>query len=392
MKGLRLYLIIGGAVFILYLIAQLSQPKQIDWSESLSSADKIPFGTYIVHDRLNDIFPQAKIKDDHEPVYNVITDDSIENSSYIIICQQLKLTKYDYRKLTQYLSRGNDVLISAESFDGAIEDNLDVRTELAMGFVNRVTKPVSLVSPHLNPTQQYRVDKGCTNTYFTAFDTARAVVVGKDTDNKANFIRFKFGKGNLYLTSNPRMFSNYSMLTADGAKYAATVLSYVKNTPTVVWDDYYTQGSSEASLMRVFFGNRHLQWAYYVTIFSLLLFVLYEMKRRQRIIPVIAPLRNSTVEFVNVIGQLYYEKRNNADIAHKQVVYILAHLRETYHIKTDKFDEDFVERLIGKVGLDEEFARQFAKYLQFIAMLEHVNDDELIGLNKLIEQFYKKSR
>lgn len=391
MKGLRIYLILGSLLVILYLIAQINQPKELDWSETLSSNDKIPFGTYIVHDRLNDIFPGAKIQNYHEPVYNVITDDSIANSSYVIICRQFNISKYDYKKLTDYLSRGNDVFISAESYGGAIEDNLNVRTALALGFVSKITTPISFVSPHLDPARKYKVDKGCTNIYFTEFDTARGAVVGKDSGSNANFIRFKFGKGNLYLSSNPKMFSNYSMLTADGAGYTATALSYVKNTSTLAWDDYYTQGSSKESLMRVFFGNSYLRWAYYITLFSLLLFVLYEMKRRQRIIPVIAPLKNSTVEFVNVIGQLYYEKRNNTDIAHKQLLYILSYLRETYHFKTDKFDEEFVQRLIGKVGLDEEFARQFVSYLQFIAVQDRVSDDELIGLNKLIEKFYKKS-
>ncbi len=392
MKGLRIYLILGGALVIIYIIAQFNQPKQINWFESLSANDKIPFGAYIVHDRLKDIFPEDSIKNYHEPVYNVIADDSIKNSSYIIICKDLHLTKYDYKKLTDYLSRGNDVFISAESYDGAITDELDVRTAMNLEFMSKAVTPISLVSPHLDSAKHYKVDKGATNIFFTEFDTARAAVVGKDTGGHANFIRFKFGKGNLYLTSNPRMFSNYSLLTADGAKYAGTALSFIKSTPNIIWDEYYTQGDEKQSLMSVFFSNGYLQWAYYVTLFSLLIFVFYEMKRRQRVIPVIAPLKNSTVEFVNVIGQLYYEKRNNADIAHKQVLYILAHLRDTYQVRTDKFDDEFVEKLTGKVGLDEEFARNFAKYLQFIAVQDHVSDNELIGLNKLIEQFYIKSR
>lgn len=393
MKGLRLYLIIGGLIVLLYLFAQINKPKEIDWSPTLSSDDKIPFGAYILHDRLNDIFPGSHIKPYHEPVYNVIVDDSVKNSSYVIICKEIQLTKYDYNKLTGYLRKGNDVFIAAESFSGALGEKLNLSTARALGFIGgTVTSPINFVSPHLDTTRRYKVDKGCTNIYFTEFDTAKAAVISKDTAGHANFIRYRFGNGNLYLLANPRVFSNYSLLTADGAGYAAAALSYVKNTSTITWDEYYTEGDDEQSLMRVFFGNGNLQWAYYLTLFSLLMFVLFEIKRRQRTIPVIAPLKNSTVEFVNVVGQVYFEKRNNADIAHKQVVYILAHIRETYQIKTDKFDEEFVERLTGKVGLDEEFARNFTKYLQFIAMQDHVNDSELIGLNKLIEQFYKKSR
>lgn len=392
MRGLRIYLVIGGILFVLYLLAQFNQPKEINWAETLSSRDKIPFGAYITRERLNDIFPKAAIKPFHEPVYNVVMDDSLKNSSYIIICPQLSLTKYDYRRLTEYLSRGNDVFIAAEQFGGSIAEDLDLRTGMQVDFMGKFILPLRLVSPHADSSKRYYVDKACTSMSFEKFDTARAVVVGKDTTGRANFIRFRFGKGNLYLVSNPKMFSNYSMLTPDGAKYAAAALSYVKNTPLIAWDEYYTQGDDEQSLMEVFFGNRYLQWAYYTTLISLLLFVLYDMKRRQRIIPVIAPLKNSTVEFVNVIGQLYYEKRDNADIAHKQVTYILAHLREDYQLKTDKLDEEFVEKLTGKVGLDEEFARGFTRYLLFIAVQDHVSDNELIQLNKLIEQFYKKSR
>jgi hypothetical protein len=392
MRGLRVYLIIGGILFILYLVAQFNQPKEINWAETLSSNDKIPFGAYILHDRLNDIFPNADIKAYHEPVYNVLVDDSLKNSSYVIVCPAISLTKYDYRRLTEYLSHGNDVFIAAEQFRGAIAEDLDIETAMEVDFMGKAVLPITLVNPHLEPSKKYNVDKGCTTIDFTKFDTSKAVIVGTNGANHANFIRFRFGKGNLYLLANPKMFTNYSMLTADGAAYTAAALSYVKNTSTIAWDEYYTQGDEEQSLMKVFFSNEYLQWAYYTTFFSLLLFVLYDMKRRQRIIPVIAPLKNSTVEFVNVVGQLYYEKRNNADIAHKQVVYILSHLREEYQVKTDKLDEEFVGKLTGKIGLDEEFAREFAKYLGFIQIQGHVDDNELIYLNKLIEQFYKKSR
>jgi hypothetical protein len=392
MKGLRLYLIIGGAIFVIYLVAQFNRPRAIDWSETLSSKDKIPFGTYVLKDRLNDIFPHARLVPYHEPIYNVLVDDTLENSSYIIVCPQIEVSKYDYKRLTDYLSDGNDVFIAAEAFGGEIAKKLDLETKVYFGILGKLKQPINFVSPHLDSATYYTVDKEATNVAFSGFDTARAMVLGKNSDNKANFIRYRFGKGNLYLAANPKMFSNYSLLTDDGAKYAAIALSYIKNTSDIAWDDYYTQGETDESPMHVFLTNPYLQWAYYITIFSLLLFVLYEIKRRQRIIPVIKPLANSTLEFVNVIGQLYYEKRNNANIAHKQVMYLLAYLRDEYQLKTGKIDDEFIGKLKGKVGLDDDFAEKFASYLQFISVQERVSDNELINLNKLIEQFYIKSR
>jgi len=144
--------------------------------------------------------------------------------------------------------------------------------------------------------------------------------------------------------------------------------------------------------MRVFLSHPELEWAYYIAIFSLLIFVLYEIKRRQRIIPVIEPLSNSTLEFVNVVGQVYYEKRNNDNIAKKQVLYLLSYLRDEYQLKTNKLDKEFTETLTAKLGLDPDFANDFVEFLHYINVQDRINDKELIHLNKLIEQFYIQSR
>ena len=104
--------------------------------------------------------------------------------------------------------------------------------------------------------------------------------------------------------------------------------------------------------MRVFFSHASLQWAYYISLFGMVIFVLYEMKRRQRIIPVIEPLKNSTVEFVNVVGQVYYEQRNNMNIAQKKILFFLEHLRTKYYLKTNPLDQEFIERLSQKTGIE----------------------------------------
>jgi hypothetical protein len=391
MKGLKLYLIIGGVLLTLYIIAQFNRPKVIDWTPTLSSDAKTPFGTYILYTQLHDIFPNSQIKPYRQPIYGVIADDSIKQSSYVIICPEIEVSKPDYEQLIKYIKQGNDVFIAASDFGSLMTKNLDVETA-SLFSINNLYVPVNFLSPHLNPKKQYSVDDGVTNTYFTKFDTAKAIVLGENTQHKANFIKYTFGKGVLYLAANPKFFTNYSMLKPDGAAYSATALSFIKNTPQIIWDQYYTQGDGQAaSPMRVFLTNPILQWAYYITLFSLIAFVVYEIKRRQRIIPVIEPLANSTLEFVNVIGQLYYEKRNNADIAHKKVTYFLAWLRDEYQLKTNKLDKEFIEKLSNKLEIDTTFAADLVSYLEYINTQTHISDAQLIQLNKFIDQFYKQS-
>ena len=116
------------------------------------------------------------------------------------------------------------------------------------------------------------------------------------------------------------------------------------------------------------------------------------MKRRQRIIPVIEPLKNSTVDFVNVVGQVYYEQRDNRNIAEKKILFFLEYLRTRYYLKTTTLDKEFAGRLSHKTGIAFEFAQDLVGNLNYIGSQGPVNDHDLIQLNQLIEQFYTQSK
>ena len=117
---------------------------------------------------------------------------------------------------------------------------------------------------------------------------------------------------------------------------------------------------------------------------------MFEVKRRQRVIPIIAPLKNSTVDFVEVVGKVYYERRDNANIAHKKILYLLSFLREQYQLKTTQLDKEFAESLVWKTGADTAFVQDLVDYINYIGQQNTVNDKELIELNRLIEKFYQK--
>jgi len=72
MKDLKIYVFLATALLLVYLVAQYNRPKATDWTVTLSNNDKIPFGTYVLYNRINDILPGATIKNYREPVYNVI--------------------------------------------------------------------------------------------------------------------------------------------------------------------------------------------------------------------------------------------------------------------------------------------------------------------------------
>lgn len=207
-----------------------------------------------------------------------------------------------------------------------------------------------------------------------------------------NYLRFRFGSGSLYLLTNPHMLTNYTLLTPQGAAFAENALSYLPPVKNVYWDEYQNHDIPEdLSPLRVIFSHESLSWAYYITLASLVLFVLYEVKRRQRIIPVIEPLKNTTLDFVTTVGNVYYEQRDNADIAIKKITYFADFLRTRYQLKFDFRDKDFADKLAQKTFLDRSFTQDLTEHITYLMVQSRISDQDLITLNNLIDKFYAQS-
>lgn len=386
MKSLKIYLIVAASIVVLYIVVQYNRPKPTDWSPTYVDDQKIPYGTFILYNHLPNLFLKSALAPKRMPMYNVLVDSAYQKSAYIIVSNRIEPSKPDYEQLTRYVKAGNTLFIAADYFGTLFKDSLGIETNL-FNFGNKA-EYITFVNPALDNERQYHVDKGAITNTFTELDSAKTTVLGVNDKGQANFIKYNMGKGALYLCANPKMFSNYSLLKPQGSQYAAYALSYLANPKQVMWDEYYTQGLEVmGSPMRVFLSNVYLRSAYYIAIFGLLIYVLYSLKRRQRIIPVIKPLKNTTVDFVNVVGQVYYERRDNLNIAHKKITYFLAQLRERYQLKTNKLDMEFAEALAQKTGMEVTATRELVNHMLYIANQTKLTDRELIDLNKRIEKF-----
>ncbi len=196
------------------------------------------------------------------------------------------------------------------------------------------------------------------------------------------------GKGELILNSTPLIFSNIYLLSADNHKFISKTLSYLP-LENVTWTEYYHLGRMEAATpLRFILTNEPLRWAYYITIISLLLFMIFEMKRRQRIIPILKPLTNTTLEFVNTIGNLYYQSADHKNIAEKKIHFFMDQLRSKYWLNISHMDDSFITTLANKTGRTVEEVRSLVNIINTVRSKERITEEELLTLNKIIERFH----
>jgi hypothetical protein len=198
----------------------------------------------------------------------------------------------------------------------------------------------------------------------------------------------KIGKGNLILNSTPLIFSNIYLLSSINHEFVSKTLSYLPK-EDVTWTEYYHLGRMEASTpLRFILTNEPLRWAYYITLISILLFMVFEMKRRQRIIPIIKPLSNTTLEFVSTIGNLYFQSAEHKNIAEKRIHFFMDQIRSKYWLNTAHLDDAFIQALTKKTGKQEDDVRGLINAMISIRSKEKISAEELIELNKRIEIFH----
>jgi hypothetical protein len=116
--------------------------------------------------------------------------------------------------------------------------------------------------------------------------------------------------------------------------------------------------------------------------------MIFEMKRRQRIIPVIRPLANTTVEFIHTIGNLYFQSGAHKNIAEKKINFFMDQLRSKYWVNTSHLDESFATTLSKKTGKSEEESRSLVRFLNLVRSKDVITAEELMELNKRIERFH----
>ena len=393
-------------IFLIVLLGimgtEILRPKPINWNPSYTATDKIPFGGYVLFQELQRLMPGQPIQRVTESLYTFLADrDSTIRSNYLLINDILELDKQEAHQLLSYVHQGNQVFIAAGSFGNYLSDTLKLKVE-SLYTIKEDTLRIQLANPTF-PKKNYFLDRGSYLTHFTSVDTLNTIVLGhisymdkdevQDTltegrKKSPNFIRIGFGKGHFFLNTSPQAFNNYYMLKGNQA-YVGNSLSYLKNTMTY-WDDYKKAGRTMVdSPMRFVLTRPALSWAYYLTVIGILIFVLFRAKREQRIIPVLEPLQNTSIDFARTIGSLYYGHRDYTDLIKKKCNYFMDYLRSHYYINTQEINDRTASDLATRSGKSVSETKSLLDLLISLSSKKQHHEKDLIDLDKKINQFKK---
>lgn len=396
-----LLLLLTGVVIFLFVRTGKKTEKPVSTFVSLKKEDKNPYGTYVAHQGLKHFFPAARLLSNSK---NFLEDTLLNQGApgrlFISIGPQFVLSSYELDALMRFIEEGNTVFISCLRPGDKLEQLIDGRA--STGALR--SYPFADYGPD---TMQVELDAGpfpktyttsypgvALEGYFVRTDKSTTRILGRGHEGRANFIQLKKGKGRLFLHLSPLSFSNYFLLYQNNIEYFSQVFSMIPgNTHTIIWDEYYRKRSYANKDSNGWFASIMKQQSFrsgiLLALALLLIFALLEMRRRQRFIPRIAPLKNDTLDFVKTMGLLYYDKKDNVNLAQKMSAYFLEHLRNKYHIFSKELNEAFIREVSDKSGADTALVTAIVDQIKQVSHEGVIPDANLIQLQTNIEKFYK---
>jgi len=397
-KGNKLYYVLLLILFGLLVFVEYNAPQQVDWRRTYASSDKIPFGCNAFYRLLDEDIFKGKITKQKQTPFNVLMKPSEKKAAYIFINNGLSFSRLDAQYLLQFVEAGNDVFMAASSFyDNKLADTFRVSTDkfytgYANYFDSTKTYSVNFCSPALKEKKSFKYKMGFESAYFKNFDTTKVQVLALGEDTNAVFLKAKFGEGNIYFLSLPDVFTNYFVVNDSARFFAYKALSYL-GAEQVWWDEYFKgYGVKSGSPLQFIFASDSLYAAYLLTLISLIIFMIFALKRRQRAIAIVEPLPNATLQFVEVVGSVYYNTRNHKIIAEEKINSFYEFLRSKFLVSSRRADDETLLRIAKLSTVPLEEVKKLFTHIGRVWRQGSITEKELIDLNASIENFYKHNK
>ncbi len=398
-------IILVGVIVLLFVVVIIFSPalhKKIDWTESFNEHSTKPYGTKVFYKELFNIYNDWNVRTVYFTPYNYLSANSeygdgdyIAEGMYMIIGNTEDMDYYSQEELLIFASEGNDVFISDYTIPQLIKDSLEIDIDIVLNNDSISKLNVKNIS---SEKIKIELDKSHSDSYIKNYNTNHTHLLGfvKNEDEEyPNFIKIPYYDGYFYIHLEPKAFTNYHLLKDDRYTYVDGILSLLPGTD-LYFDSYttyttsYDSNSSRDSNLSWFLEQLQFKWAWYLAVFLLFLFMIFNAKRRQRIITTIKPLENTSIAFVNTISNLYIETNDHKNLIQKKIAYFLEKIRSDFNLETTTLDDNFVNTLVLKSGKKKEIVAQLVKYIKWLQTKEELFENNLITLNKLIEDFYKK--
>lgn len=432
MKSSRNFLFAMLVLFVLFCLLQVNLPKKFVWSPTFSHVDKQPLGCFVFDSVLTQSLPNGyhvtkktffQLDQEHAKekisVLMVVDQQDLKqldvkylcniarrggkvmvvasssfddgrNADTVVVDELERTFKVRIEDGIYFSLRG--ILSGLKAHDNDMYDTIYWNNRETMYaaqsyrmfynmvggtlFVDSVPKVKRLAYTLSTAGYDYKHDSLYVGD-FTRFDT---IVDKKERIERIDTFAIKkiptavsvpYGKGEVIFVSSPLLFTNYGMLEGNTFVYIFRLMSYLADLPVYRTEAYVKTDAmlvTEQSPFREFIKRPPLRWALYLALLGVVLFMIFTARRRQRVIPIMSKPANRSLEFIQLIGTLYYQRKDHVDLVRKKFKLFAEELRKTAGVDISDVNTDDREYLLlaEKTGMNSDRLKKVIRQIRLV--------------------------
>lgn len=398
------------------------------WYETYDPSSDHPYGTSLLPKILQARYPAATFE--NLPLnWTVGGLDSTGQTLYVAVGGGLKYTYTEAEALAMFVEQGGHAFLSAKEVsnrflsyvisDSCLQyksflpntrlDSLEL-VESATGdlFMMPVLKKKQGATDsgnYLN-ARYYNCLQGAEHLLMLHQDTAafrnKRVAEGAD---KPIMSRFAYGKGQLTILSYPKALTNVYAADSLGRQTMEEVLKLLPDSVTHVAFDALRRSSAnsvtrdntpptdngskdQGNILKHVLARPPLATAWYLLVLGTIVFLVFGAKRRQRLIPLVQPRKNTTHQHLGNISRLYLTQPNNRLMASKQFALFDAYCNRRFGLRPLHDEADF-ERFSKMVGVNENHLETLKRYQSTVARNQPISNTGFVSIVRILQETYK---
>lgn len=434
-------------LFVLFCLLQVNLPKKFVWSPTFSHVDKQPLGCFVFDSVLTQSLPNGyhvtkktffQLDQEHAKekisVLMVVDQQNLKqldvkylcniarrggkvmvvasgsfddgrNADTVVVDELERTFNVRIEDGTYFSLRG--ILAGLKAHDNDMYDTIYWNNRETMYaaqsyrmfynmvggtlFVDSVPKVKRLAYTLSTAGYDYKYDSLYVGD-FTRFDT---IVDKKERIERIDTFAIKkvptavsvpYGKGEVIFVSSPLLFTNYGMLEGNTFVYIFRLMSYLADLPVYRTEAYVKTDAmlvAEQSPFREFIKRPPLRWALYLALLGVVLFMIFTARRRQRVIPIMSKPANRSLEFIQLIGTLYYQRKDHVDLVRKKFKLFAEELRKTAGVDISDVNTDDREYLLlaEKTGMNSDRLKKVIRQIRLVLHSEgNISVEEMRSL------------
>lgn len=369
---------------VILALLEVNKKEVVDWRKNFDVNEKSPFGLFVFNQESKALF-KNKLKKIDVTAYDYYNKNKKKPHNIVVIESDIDVESWN--KILDEVSKGSDAMLIISKMPKAISDSIGFYdSQISFEYKN-----VLKLTDKKYQNDFIKLDKFPSGRGFS-FIKPNVQVLGKtveeENSDQANFIKAKFGNGNIYVHCEPLFLTNYYLLQSGNTKYIEDVFSYLDDRETL----WFVEANTKESrfFMRFILANPALKYAWWLLLGGLILFIFFNAKRKQRTVPIFEPLKNTSVDFVKSIGNLYLQEGDFHDMMAKKAQYFLNKVRLDLLIDTQNLNEEFAKKLQLKTGKNIEIINEAVVLIKKAQdPYASVMKEDLARMNKILDEILR---